>query len=366
MIPLIKPRIPFGDVADDIRAILESGQLTSGRFVARFEAALSQYLKVPYAVATTSATTALHMALVALGIGESDEVLVSDFSFPASGNVIVQAGATPVFVDCVPQRFEIDPEDLARRITPRSRAIMVVHPFGQPADMARVNAIASQHKLYVVEDAACALGARVGDRLCGTLSDAGCFSFHPRKLLTTGEGGLIATKDDRVHARLAVLRNHGGIRDEVGQKFVEVGFNYRLTEVQAALGLSQIAGFDAALAERRAIAQRYMERFAAIDDVRIPLSAAPGVCTFQSFVLLFDRGIDRNRITAELRSKGIECTLGTYAMHSQPAFARYGYKPGDLPWSLRAQQQSLTLPLFNGMSDQTVDLIVDAVKSAMR
>lgn len=365
MIPLIKPRIPFSEVAEDLRTILESGQLTSGPYVAKFETALANYLGIAHAVTTTSATTALHMALVALEIGKGDEVLVSDFSFPASGNVIVQVGAVPVFVDCLPERFDLDPDDLTRRVTPRSRAIMVVHPFGQPADMARVNAIAAEHSLHVVEDAACALGARVGNRMCGTLSDVGCFSFHPRKLLTTGEGGLIATKDEQVHARLAILRNHGGVRDEVGQKFIEVGFNYRMTEVQAALGLSQLAGFETALAGRRALARAYMARFAPVAGVRTPLSADPDACTFQSFVILFDPKVDRNRVVAELRRKGIESTLGTYAMHSHQAFARYGYKPGDLPWSHRAQQQSLTLPLYADMSEATIGFIADAVKGAL-
>ncbi len=365
MIPLIKPVIRFEDVADDIRAILESGQLTSGRFVARFEDALRRYLGVAHVATTTSATTALHITLEAMDIGEGDEVLVSDFSFPASGNVIVQTGAVPVFVDCVPGRFDMDPDDLARRVTPRSRAIMVVHPFGQPADMTRINAIAAKHGLRVIEDAACALGSRHGNRMCGTLSDAGCFSFHPRKLLTTGEGGLIATNDKQLHERLSVLRNHGGTRDEVGLKFIANGFNYRMTELQAALGLSQVEGFEASLVERRVEAQSYLRRFSGVAGIGVPLSAALEHCTFQSFVVLFDDRIDRNRVVAELRRKGIESTLGTYAMHSQPAFAPFGCKPGDLPHSLRAQRQSLTLPLFAGMGDDTIRFIVDSIKASI-
>lgn len=365
MIPLIKPVIPFDSVASDLRAILESGQLTSGKYVARFEKEIAAYLGVPFAVTTTSATTALHMAMEAMKIGDGDEVLVSDFSFPASGNTVVQTGAIPIFADCVPGRFDLDPNDLAKRITPKSKAVMVVHPFGQPADMTRINEIAGSHGLKVIEDAACALGTRHGNRMCGTLSDAGCFSFHPRKLLNTGEGGLIATSDKALQEMLAVLRTHGGVRDEVGLKFIENGYNYRMTEMQAALGLSQLAHFEESLVERRRLAKLYMGRFAKVPGVSVPLSGAPQECTFQSFVIMLDDKIDRNHVVKELRAKDIESTLGTYAMHRHPAFARYGYKPGDLPHSLQAERQSLTLPLYAGMGDDTVSLIVDAIRSLL-
>ena len=363
MIPLIKPIIPFESVEADLRAILDSGQLTSGRYVAKFEKMLAEYLGVAHAVTTTSATTALHMSMEAMKIADGDEVLVSDFSFPASGNAVVQTGAAPVFVDCVPGRFDLDPADLKKRITPKSKAIMVVHPFGQPADMTRINEIAARHNLKVIEDAACGLGTRHGNRLCGTLSDAGCFSFHPRKLLNTGEGGLIATNDLGLYQMLTVLRTHGGTRDEVGLQFLENGFNYRMTEMQAALGLSQLGGFEESLVERRRLATLYLERFAKVPGVSVPLSAPAGDCTFQSFVVLFDDKINRNHVVAELRQRCIESTLGTYAMHSQKAFERYGYKPGDLPHSMRAQRQSLTLPLFANMGDDTIDRIVTEIAS---
>jgi dTDP-4-amino-4,6-dideoxygalactose transaminase len=365
MIPLIKPLIPFDSVADDLRAILESGQLTSGRYVAQFEKALAEYLGVAHTVTTTSATTALHLAMEAMRIGDGDEVLVSDFSFPASGNAIVQTGAAPVFVDCVPGRFDVDPNDLARRITAKSKAVMVVHPFGQPADMTRVNEIASQHDLKVIEDAACGLGTRQNSRLCGTLSDAGCFSFHPRKLLNTGEGGLIATNDPKLYQMLKVLRTHGGTRDQVGLQFLENGYNYRMTEMQAALGLSQLGGFDESLVKRRRLAKLYIDWLEKVPGITVPLSGPADDCTFQSFVILFDDKIDRNRVVATLRAKDIESTLGTYAMHSQKAFQSYGYKPGDLPHSMRAQRQSLTLPLFVGMGDDTIGMIVEAVGASL-
>ena len=361
MIPLIKPVIPFEDVADDLRAILQSGQLTSGRYVADFESVLAKYVGLPHAVMTTSATTALHMAMVAMGLGGGDEVVVSDFSFPASGNSIVQTGAVPVFADCLPGRFDVDPDDLARRITPKCKAIMIVHPFGQPAEMSRINRIASRFGLSVIEDAACALGTRYRGSLCGSMSAVGCFSFHPRKLLSTGEGGAIVTADEELYRSINVLRSHGGERAEVGLAFIRNGFNYRMTEIQAALGLRQLPKLEAALIERRRLANLYLKRFAAISGVSVPLSSEPDNCTFQSFVLLLDDKIDRNRIVVKLREAQIESTLGTYAMHSQSAFGRFGYKAGDLPHSFRAQNQSLTLPLYAGMGDGNIDFIASTI-----
>jgi len=365
MIPLIKPGIPFEAVADGIRAILESGQLTSGRNVAGLEAAIAAYVGVKHAFATTSATTALHMTLVAMGIGAGDEVLVSDFTFPASGNAIAQTGARPVLVDCVPGRFDMDPADLERRVTERSKAVMVVHPFGQPAEMTAINAIAARHGLKVIEDSACGLGAYRPEGRCGALSDAGCFSFHPRKLLTTGEGGMITTDDDALAEKIAVLRNHGSVRAEVGMEFIEHGFNYRMSEIQACLGLAQMGSFDAVTAERRALATHYIDLFAKIPGITVPLSAAAQACSFQSFVLLFEEWIDRNAVIRALREDGIESTLGTYAMHSHTAFAHYGYRPGDLPHSWHAQRQSLTLPLYVQLDRTDLERIASAVARAV-
>ena len=366
MIPLIKPDVSFDAVAEDLRKILDSGQLTSGRYVAAFEAAIGDYVGRPAAVSTTSATTAMHMVLAAMEIGPGDEVLVSDFTFPATGNVVVQVGATPVLVDNRCGQFDMDPDDLIGKVTERSRAVIVVHPFGQPADMARINQIASDRGLKVIEDAACALGARLTDgTACGAVSDAGCFSFHPRKLLTTGEGGMIVTGDPVLAERLSVLRNHGGRRAQVGLEFVECGFNYRMSEIQACLGLEQIVRFDAILDERRRVAKLYLERLADLNSVTVPLSAPVERCTFQSFVVLLDDSVDRDALSERMRELGVETTLGTYAMHSHPAYAKLGYRPGDLPHSFAAQQRSLTMPLVKGMSAQDVDTIVGALAKAV-
>ncbi|MEA2193573.1 MAG: perosamine synthetase [Solirubrobacteraceae bacterium] len=363
MIPLTRPLVDFADVVEDFRRIVESGTLTSGAYVAGFEADVAGYVGVAHAVATTSATTALHLVLAAAGVGEGDEVLVSDFTFPASGNAIAQCGARPVLVDCLPGSFLLDLQDAARRVTPRTRALMAVDPFGQPCDLAGAAALADEHGLLLVEDAACALGAHEDGRRCGSFPGAACFSFHPRKIITTGEGGMVTTDDPVLAERLALLRNHGGVRARVGLRFDEHGFNYRMSELQAAMGRAQMRRLEEMLTGRRAAAQAYDRALAALDAVAVP--AAGTGATFQSYVVLLRDGLDRDAVTMRLREAGIETTLGTYAMHAHPAFAAYGYRAGDLPHSHRAQQQSLTLPLWPGMGQEVVDEVVAGLRTAI-
>lgn len=366
MIPIIRPDLGFDEVADDLRAVIESGQLTSGRKVAEFETLVAQTVGVRHAVATTSATTALHLALAARDIGAGDEVLVSDFSFPASANTIIQTGARPVFVDCRPGGFDLDLDDAAGKVTPRTKAIMPVHPFGMPADMAAVAALAQRHALFVVEDAACAIGAERDGLRAGGGPGVGCFSFHPRKLITTGEGGAVTTDDDDLARRLRLLRSHGGqTGPKVGLEFVENGYNYRLSELQAVLGIAQMRRLDAILDDRRHTAGLYRNHLSGLDGVALPQFDIPGTGTFQSFVILLDDAIDRDRVVADLRVAGVETTLGTYAQHAHPAFARFGQNPGELPHSWRAQRQSLTLPLLPRMAPALVAEVVEKLAAAL-
>lgn len=357
MIPIIRPDLSFDEVADDLRRVIESGWLTGGPNIARFEEAIAKIMGGGEAIAVSSATTALHLTLVAAGIGPGDEVLVSDFSFPASANSIIQAGARPVFVDCLPGRFDLDPAVAASLVTGRTRAIMPVHPFGQPAEMASINALAARYGLLVVEDAACAIGATLNGMPCGGGSGVGCFSFHPRKLITTGEGGAVTTRDQTLAKRLRLLRSHAGVPDTVGLRFMENGFNYRLSEIAAVLGLAQLGRLDAILADRRATARHLAERLTGLPGVNLPQLAQPGEGTFQSFVVLLDDDIDRNRVVERMRAGGVETTLGTYAQHAHPAFAALGCKPGDCPHSLHAQNQSLTLPLLPRMAEDQIDRV---------
>ncbi len=360
-LPIIRPDVTFDEVADDLRAVLDSGQLTQGPYLEAFEAALAATVGTRHAVATTSATTALHLALHAAGVGPGDEVLTSDFTFPATGNVIVQLGARPVLVDSGRDTFALDPVDAAAKVTPRTRAIVPVDPFGQPADADRLLAIAVEHDLVVVEDAACGLGAGGQEWNCGEWPVAGCFSFHPRKVVTTGEGGAITTDDDALAERLRRLRSHGSQRTERALAFVDHGFNYRLSEVNAVLGLAQLGRLDAILADRAATAAAYDQRLAGVDGIEVRRPEPGTRWSHQSYVVMVADDVDRDAVIAGLAEREIESTLGTYALHAQRAFAWTGYRAGDLPNAWRAQRQSLTLPLVPRMAVAEVDRVVAAL-----
>ena len=362
---LARPQAGDEELAE-VRAVLESGILTQGPKVAELERTVGDLVGVPHAFATTSATTALHLSLVAAGIGPGDEVLVPDFTFPATANVVVQQGATPVLVDVDLDTFAIDPEDLEARITPRAKAVMPVHPFGLPADMPAVMAIANQHGLTVIEDAACSLGATIGGRQTGGIGLAGCFSFHPRKSITTGEGGMITTSDDDLAGRIAILRSHGGVREGGRFRFEAAGFNYRMSDILAAVGVAQLRRLADFLATRRRVAGWYDARLAGWASLRPPITPDGRTHTYQSYVVLLEETVDRDAIIDALAADGIETTIGTYALHAEPFFAgTYGHRPGDRPRSWRAYRTSIALPLHGGMTEADVDLVVESLRAAI-
>lgn len=365
---LARPQVDEAEIAE-IREVMASGWLTQGPKVSEFESMVAERVGVPYAMAVTSATTALHLSLAALGVGPGDEVLVPDFTFPATANVVVQQRAQPVLVDIDLATFAMDPADLAAKITPRSRAIIPVHPFGLPADIDPIMDLAANHGLAVIEDAACALGAEYRGRLAGSIGLAGCFSFHPRKSITTGEGGMITTSDDAFANRVGLLRNHGGARSGGRYLFEEAGFNYRLSDLLAAVGVAQMRKLDLMLEARRRVAAWYDE---ALDDAGLEGLQRPQVPdgrrhTYQSYVILLDSRVDRDAVIGNLAEAGIETTLGTYALHAQPFFARtYGFSPGDVPNSFRAFTSTLALPLHPGIGSDEVGLVVSQLTSALR
>lgn len=364
MIPLIEPGLRFDEVEADLRAVIDSGRLTLGPYLERFEGAVAAAVGVEHAVAVTSATTAMRLALAAYGLGPGDEVLVSDFTFPATGNVVVEAGAVPVLVDCAPGAFVLDVDHAATLVTDRTKAIIAVDPFGQPAITPALIALADRHGLTIIEDAACALGSSSAGVACGGhVGIPGCFSFHPRKVVTTGEGGAVTTNDADLADRLRRLRSHGGQPGPaVGLAFVDHGFNFRMSEVQAVLGLPQLARLEAIRLDRQRTARRYEAELAGWDEVTLVRPSAGEDWSYQSFVVLLD---DRDGVVARLRAAGVEATLGTYAMHSQPAFAHLGHTAGDLPQSHDRQQRSLTLPLSPLMSEAIVDAVLAALAEAV-
>jgi perosamine synthetase len=360
----VRLALPYTDGAEvkAVAEVLASGTLTQGPRVARFEEAIAEIVGAQHAVATTSATTALHLSLAALGIGPGDEVLVPDFTFPATANVVVEVGARPVLVDVDLETFTMDVEKAEPLVSPRTKAIMPVHTFGLAADMDPILTMARRHGLAVVEDAACALGTTYRGEPVGALGAAGCFSFHPRKSITTGEGGMVTTNDPDLADRLRLLRSHGGIRRGNRFTFEAAGYNYRLSDILAAIGIAQLDKLDWILQRRREIAARYRELLADVPGITAPFDPAWGGHVYQSFVLLVDETIDRDAVIAALAAEGIETTLGTYALHCQPYFQReYGYRSGDLPASQAAFERSLTLPLFVTLEEATQERVVAAL-----
>ncbi len=360
--PLIKPKIDVELLIKHLKKIAQSGILTKGEFVHTFEADLGKFLKSKYCYTTTSATTALHLSLVAAGVKAGDEVLVSDYSFPASGNVICQVGAKPVFVDIDLQTFNINLEDLKAKITPKTKAIEVVHAFGYPANMSEIMKIAKKYHLFVIEDAACAIGSKHQGKYCGTWGDLGCFSFHPRKVITTGEGGAVATNNSELAKKIEIYRNHGGIKTKKGWEFIEAGFNYRMSELQAALGIDQLKNLNRMISIRQKIAQKYIRALKNQREIGLPRLPLDGDFNFQTFVILLPKRINRDTLVERLSRKGIETTIGTYAQHAQKAFSRFGYKPGQLKNSFYAYKSALSLPLSDDMGDKDIKYVTGFLK----
>lgn len=349
-----------------VAEVLESGFLTQGPRAAEFERQIAEYVGVPRAFATSSATTGLHLALHAAGVQAGDEVIIPDFSFPATANAVIQQGATPVFVDIDLDTFNMNPDRIAAAVTERTRAIMPVHAFGLPAAMDPINAEAARIGVPVIEDAACALGGTYRGRQAGSLGTAGVFSFHPRKIITTGEGGLITTSDEQLAERVAVLRTHGAVRGSHYMSFVDAGYNYRLSDVHAAIGIAQMAKLDGIMSGRRSLAAVYGEALAGLDGVQAPFVPEGTEHAYQSYVVLLDEGIDRNAVIDAMRAAEIETTLGTYSMHLQPYFReRFGIADEQLPNSTRAHASALTLPLYPQLAESDVLRVVETLERVL-
>lgn len=351
--------------------VVRSGWLMNGPRTAEFEALVADYVGARHAVAVSSCTTALHLALVAAGVQPGDEVICPSFSFIATANAIRHAGATPVFVDIDPRTYNIDVEAIEGAITPRSRAILPVSQIGLPADIPAVMEIAARHDLKVVEDAAPSLGATVHGRRLGTLSDITCFSFDARKILTTGEGGMVTTDDEEAAARIRLLRAHAASvstadRDRaqrvVLETYPEVGFNYKITDIQAAIGVVQMGRVDEIVAERRRLGQRYDELLEHEERVETPHVPEGFEHVYQSYNVRLRTERTQEEVMTAMLDLGV-ATRRIFAIHDQPAFADLPRR--HLPRTEEAAAKTLLLPLFVGLSDSEQDEVTTALEKCL-
>ncbi len=364
-IPLTRP-VGGEQEVEQVARVIASGQWTGGEAVEAFEQRVAEAVGVRHAVATTSCTTALHLVLEALGVGPGDEVVVSDFTFPATANAVLHCGAKPVLCDVDPASGAMDPQGLEEAITERTRAVIVVHPFGIPADMPAINRVAAERGVAVIEDAACALGSEIDGRACGAMGVAGCFSFHPRKIISTGEGGMITTDDPHLASRARALRSHGMIPAKPLPRFPTGGYNYRLSAIAAAVGLAQMDRLEWILSRRRALAQIYGELLEPLEWVRPLAPTVQGaLANYQSYVVVLDEGIDRDGLIKAMAEAGVETTIGTYAVHAQDYMGSMGYRPGELANSWFLSNHTLTLPLFPQMAEDQLHEVVQRLARAV-
>jgi perosamine synthetase len=349
-----------------IGRVLAGGHLTQGPIVAQFEEAVAEFCGVKHAVATTSATTAIELALAAHDIGPGDLVLAPDFTYPATGNAVLQRGARLRLIEADPATYCMDVAALEQALAERPKAVLTVDVFGLPADYGSIEPLLADRGVALICDAACSLGGAVNGRRTGSFGAASCFSFHPRKSLTTGEGGTVTTDDDRLAARLRRLRNHGVERVGWRSSFVEPGFNFRMSDINAALGLVQVPRFGEVVARRRALAQRMTERLENLPGVRPQEVPSEHLHPYQAYVVTLDARIDRDAVIAALGDLEIESTLGTYALHVEPAFAQRGCTaPDGLPHSRALAERTLALPLHEHLTDDDIDLVVGALEQVL-
>ena len=359
MIKLIKPYISFDEVEEEFREVFESGWFTKGRFVEEFTKEIKGYTNAKYAFLTTSATTALTMALKALGIKEGDEVIVSDFSFPATANVVEDLGAVPVFVDVSLDTFNMLADALERAITNKTKAVIFVDALGNPSGIHTIKAVCKEYNLPLIEDAACAIGSSEFGVKCGNISDISCFSLHPRKLLTTGEGGIITCNNKEYANFFNVKLNHGAVVTNAKLDFIDYGYNYRLSELQAVMGIKQFQKLDTIVQNRNKSRERLKKL---IEPLGFRAQKTSDGVTFnvQSLTFITPKGISRDKLIEALRKKEIESTIGTYAL-SATSYYRKKYNNIQNN-SLFLENNTITLPCFDGVD---IDYIAKSIEESL-
>jgi perosamine synthetase len=392
MIPIARPWMDDREAAAAVRAIA-SGWITQGSEVAAFEREFAAAVGAPHARAVSNCTAALHLALLAVGVGPGDEVVTVSHSFIATANAVRYCGAVPVFVDIEFDMFNIDPNLVEQAITPRTKAILCVHQLGMPCDLPRIVEIGRRRGLPVVEDAACAAGSEIQwagawERIGAPRGDVACFSFHPRKLLSTGDGGMLTTKDPALDRQFALLRQHGmSVPDTVRhasaqvifEEYSVVGFNYRMTDIQAAVGREQLKRLPAIVEQRRLRAVRYASALRDVPGIIAPVEPAWARTNWQSYAVRLADGLDQRTVMQRMLEAGVSTRRGVMTMHREPAYPRGSWHCGAsggvcdhatttgsscLRRSEKAQDTTVVLPLYHQMTDEDQDRVVAALRQA--
>ncbi len=375
-IPLSRPSITEREERL-VLEVLRSGRLSIGPMVERFEQLIAERVGTRHAVACSSGTAGLHMVLASLGIGPGDEVVTTPFSFIASANAILYVGAKPVFADICPKSLNADPDAIERAIGPRTKAILAVEAFGNPTHMSEYARIASKHEIFLIEDCCEALGVRHDGRNAGAFGRAGVFGFYPNKQITTGEGGMVVTNDDRLADLCRSMRNQGRAvagRGSIGTgasggswlSHERLGYNYRMSEVNAAIGVAQMERLDEIIAQRQRVANRYMQRLMDVPDLILPTIPEGAEMSWFVFVVRLAAGYtreERDRVIQGLRNHDIGAADYFPCIHLQPFYREaFGFREGQFPIAESVSQRTLALPFFGEMTDREIDLVAQTVQ----
>ena len=371
--------IPYGRQTieeDDVQAVvdvLRSDYLTTGPKIAEFEKMVADYVGAKYAVAISNGTSALHAACFAAGIQPGDEVITTPLTFAASSNCVLYCGGTPVFADVDPKTYNIDPEDIRRKITDKTKAIIAVHLAGQPCDMDEIHKIAKEHDLLVIEDGAHALGSVYKGKKVGTLSDMTTFSFHPVKPITTGEGGMIVTDNEEFYKKMMLFRSHGITRDENlmtrndGPWFyqqLDLGYNYRITDIQCALGCSQMKKLDRFLSRRKEIVARYNEAFADCENIVTPYQLPETESGWHLYIVQV-KNCDRRKVFEALREQGIAVNVHYIPVYMHPYYQEHGYKEIHCRKAEEVYSHIISLPLYPTLTEEQQEFVIQGIKQCV-
>ncbi|MES2681001.1 MAG: DegT/DnrJ/EryC1/StrS family aminotransferase [Bacteroidota bacterium] len=371
-IPVAKPYLGKEEAQNAYDTIL-TNWVTQGPRVQEFEENFAAYVGSKYAVALSNCTTALHLAMIVAGVKAGDEVICPSMSYIATANSILYVGAKPVFAEVESTTYNIDASHAEKLITPKTKAILIVHQIGLPADIDAFKKLCEKHKLQLIEDAACAAGSAYKGHKIGYHSDLVCFSFHPRKVITTGDGGMITTNNEAYYNRLKLLRQHGmSVNDRVRhnstkviiEDHLEVGYNYRLTDIQAAVGIKQLERLDWIIEERRKIAHKYQDAFKNLEFLRLPVEPEGYFTNWQSYVVYLKPGspVKRNDLMQMMLDKGISTRRGVMTTHRESAY-KDTKLVAELPVSVDASDNSIVLPLYVPMKDEEIEYVIENIKS---